>query len=91
MEPTSGHMQVRDYNGLVSYIVHTTKSHAIIIKKSNAIKFGRERRHGTTDEAVESESGREGEPATCDGGQVRVGTRFVLSEDEVSYPPAIYC
>ena len=70
--------------------MHTTKGHAIIIKESKAINFGRERRHGTTDEAVESESGREGEPATCDGGKVRVGTCFALSEDEVSYPPAIY-
>ena len=37
---------------------------------------GRRKRDG------ESERGRQGGPATCDRGQVRVGTRFALNEDE---------
>ena len=44
---------------------------------------GRRKRDG------ESERGRQGGPATCDRGQVRVGTRFALNEDEVSYLPAV--
>ena len=31
------------------------------------------------------EGGRQGGPATCDRGQVRVETRFALNEDEVPY------
>ena len=56
-------------------------------KKSKSIRFVRERGHGRTKEAKLSER-RQGGPATCDRGQIRVETRFALNEDEVSYLPA---
>ena len=31
-----------------------------------------------------TERGKQGEPVTCDWGQVRVGVRFALNEDEVT-------
>ena len=43
---------------------------------------------GRTKRDWDSESRRQGGPATCDRGQVRVGTHFTLNEDEVSYLPA---
>ena len=44
---------------------------------------------GRTKPDWESERRRQGGPATCDRGQVRVGTRFALNEDEVSHLPAV--
>ena len=37
------------------------------------------------DGGSEIERRRQGGPATCDRGQVRVGTRFLVIEDEVLY------
>ena len=37
----------------------------------------------------ESERRRQGGPAACDRGQVRVGTCFALNEDEVSCLPVV--
>ena len=41
------------------------------------------------DGGSEIERRRQGGPATCDRGQVRVGTRFALNKYEVSYLPAV--
>ena len=59
---------------ILQLIVDITERHIIIINRNVLTSGGK----GGMGGQRESERGRQGGPATCDRGQVRVGTRFAL-------------